>query len=106
MVATTDRVIEIVRRYVRELKKHDIPVEEAILFGSFARGVAREESDIDVAIVSPAFSGDRFADRRRIVPLRRGVDSRLEPMPYRPEQFAEGGILIDEIKRTGVRVPQ
>lgn len=51
-----------------------------------------------------SFSGDRFADRHRIVPLRRGVDSRLEPMPFRPEQFAEGGNLIDEIKRTGVRV--
>ncbi len=104
MVIAADKVIEIVKKYIEELKMHDIPVEEAILFGSFAQGRAREESDIDLAIISSAFTGDRFADRRLIVPLRRGVDSRIEPMPFRPEQFAEGGNLIDEIKRTGVHV--
>lgn len=102
MAVAADKVIEIVNRYIDELKKHNIPVEEVILFGSFAQGRAREESDIDLAIISSSFSGDRFADRRRIVPLRRGVDSRLEPIPFRPEQFAEGGNLIDEIKRTGI----
>lgn len=106
MVAATDQVIAIARKYLETLRRHDIAVEEAILFGSFARGEAREESDIDIAIVSDSFSGDRFADRRRIVPLRRGLDSRLEPMPYRPEHFAEGGTLIDEIKRTGIRLLQ
>ncbi len=99
MVIAADKVIEIVKKYIEELKMHDIPVEEAILFGSFAQGRAREESDIDLAIISSAFTGDRFADRRLIVPLRRGVDSRIEPMPFRPEQFAEGGNLIDQPDR-------
>jgi predicted nucleotidyltransferase len=61
-------------------------------------------SDIDVAIVSDAFSGDRFEDRRRIVPLRRGIDSRIEPIPLTPEAFASGGNLIDEIKQTGIKI--
>jgi hypothetical protein len=49
-------------------------------------------------------SGDRFDDRRRIVPLRRSIDTRIEPIPFRPEQFANGGNLIDEIKKTGFSI--
>jgi len=79
-------------------------VEQAILFGSYASGNPREESDIDLAIISTAFTADRFEDRRRIVPLRRKIDNRIEPMPFRPEDFSAGGILIGEIKRTGMAV--
>jgi hypothetical protein len=32
---------------------------------------------------------------------RPAVDSRIEPLAFRPEDYADGGILIDEIKRTG-----
>jgi hypothetical protein len=34
----------------------------------------------------------------------RTVERSLEPMPFLPEQFAAGGILIDEIRRTGIRI--
>jgi uncharacterized protein len=90
--------------YVEALKNHGIEVKEVILFGSCVRGRNKEESDIDVAIVSDAFSGDRFEDRRRIVPLRRGIDNRIEPIPLTPEAFASRGNLVDEIKKTGVRI--
>ncbi|HIJ81668.1 MAG TPA: nucleotidyltransferase domain-containing protein [Desulfuromonadales bacterium] len=104
MAVATDIIVGIVKQYIRELSTRDILVDEAILFGSFAHGNASEESDIDIALISGAFSGNRFDDRRRIVPLRRGIDSRIEPIPFRPEQFAGGGNLIDEIKKTGVSI--
>lgn len=104
MAQTTTAVIETVRRYLRALEEHGVHVDDAILFGSFAKGTAREESDIDVALISESFSGDRFDDRRRIIPYRRAIDSRIEPMPFRPERFAEGGNLVDEIKKAGIRI--
>jgi predicted nucleotidyltransferase len=104
MAAATDLVIEIVKKYVEELRRHNILIKEAILFGSYAKGSGKEESDIDVALISDAFCGDRFEDRRKIVPLRRMIDGRIEPMPFRPERFAEGGNLVDEIKRTGIKI--
>jgi hypothetical protein len=104
MVAPSDSVVEIIRKYVTELNNHNIPVREVILFGSHAMEVATEESDIDVAIVSEAFTDDRFEDRRRIVPLRRKIDSRIEPMPFTPETFSRGGNLIDEIRSNGIKV--
>jgi predicted nucleotidyltransferase len=104
MVAQKSSIKKTIKNYVEALRNHGIPVKEVILFGSCVRGGNNEESDIDVAIVSDAFSGDRFEDRRRIVPLRRGIDSRIEPIPITPEAFAAGGNLIDEIKRSGIKI--
>lgn len=97
-------VTEIVRRYVGALERSGLAVKEAILFGSHAKGTAGPFSDIDVAIVSDCFSGVRFDDRRRIVPLRRDIDARLEPMPFRSEDFENGGVFAEEIKRTGLPI--
>jgi len=102
MAFREDATIEIVKRYIEELEKKEIYISKAILFGSHARGKAKPESDIDVALISDAFSGDRFEDRRRIVPLRRKIDGRIEPIPFRPEDFENGGVLAEEIKRTGI----
>jgi predicted nucleotidyltransferase len=105
VVAKTARAIGKIRRYLAELRRSGVPVSAAYLFGSHARGDAGSESDIDVAILSREFTGDRFADRRRIVPLRRRIDPRIEPVPFRPEAFRRGGVLADEIKKHGIRIP-
>lgn len=104
MAQTAASIIDTIRRYLRAVEEQGIHVEDAFLFGSFAKGTSRDESDIDIALISDAFSGNRFDDRRRIVPLRRSIDGRIEPMPFRPEHFAEGGNLVDEIKRDGIRI--
>jgi len=40
-----------------------------LLFGSYIKGTPREDSDIDIAVISSVFKGDRYLDRRRIIPL-------------------------------------
>lgn len=102
MVASTDFIFRIIDQYIHELKSNHIPVQQAILFGSYVNGNPREESDIDVAIISTAFSGNRFDDRRKILPLRRKIDSRIEPIPFRPDDFENGGTLAEVIKKTGI----
>lgn len=102
MVIKENSTIEIISRYIEELEKNGIPISEAYLFGSHAKGKARPESNIDIALISVAFTGDRFEDRRRIVPLRRKIDSRIDPIPFRPEDFHNGGTLAEEIRKTGI----
>ncbi len=106
MVASKIVIINLVKNYISVLKENNISIEKVLLFGSYMRGQAKEDSDIDIAIVSPAFKGDRYLDRRSIIPFRRGIDSRIEPIPFTSEDFARGGILIDEIKRTGEEITQ
>ena len=94
-------VIQDIKKYIAVLRENGISVDKALLFGSWAKGTARDESDVDVALVSPFFTGDRFMDRRKIVPLRRKINNNIEPMPFSPEDFAAGGTLVEEIRRYG-----
>lgn len=101
MAITEDSIVEVLKKYIEELERNNIRVSEAIIFGSHAKGTNKEWSDIDIALVSVDFTGDRFDDRQRIIPLRRKIDSRIEPMPFKPEDFYNGGMLAEEIKKTG-----
>ncbi len=104
MVASKDSIIIDVKKYIGVLRKHGIPIQKALLFGSWSRGSASEESDVDIALISTAFTGDRFLDRRKIVPLRRKINNKIEPMPFNPQTFDMGGNLIDEIIRHGEEI--
>jgi predicted nucleotidyltransferase len=65
MVRKRQEIKEIIARYVHELEKLGIEVSQVILYGSHAKGIPMEHSDINVAIVSPAFAKlDISSDRR------------------------------------------
>ena len=104
MAFSKSSIINLIKEYILRLKENNISVEKVLLFGSIMKGTSREDSDIDIAVISSSFKGDRYSDRRLIVPLRRGIDSRIDPIPFTPEDYAEGGILIDEIKSTGQEI--
>ncbi len=77
---------------------------KAYLYGSHAKGSAGKWSDIDVAIVSPDFSEDLFSERVFLMKLALLVDDRLEPSPFRPEDFTRDNPLVNEISNTGVEL--
>lgn len=104
MVSSKASIISLIKKYISRLKENNISIQKVLLFGSYMNGVPKEDSDIDIAVISSTFKGNRYSDRRIIVPFRRGIDSRLEPLPFTPEDFNAGGILIDEIKRTGEEI--
>ena len=56
--------IAVVKKLLDELKAANIRIEKAFLFGSHARGNPGKWSDIDVALVSPDFSGSTRAGLR------------------------------------------
>mgnify|MGYP001111878776 CR=1 FL=1 len=97
-------VVEKVKRYLNELNKHGINVEKAYLYGSYARGNYHKDSDIDIAIISRDFQGARFTDWGKIAPLAEDIDVRIEPMPYRPEDFTDSDPLAVEVMATGEEI--
>ena len=104
MAQIPPRIIDIVNRFINELENNHMPVKEAILFGSYATGTFDEWSDIDPAIVSDVFEGDRFRDRSKIRGIKLAISSDLEPLPYRPEDFKSEDPFIKKILETGVRM--
>jgi len=100
-----DRKIEkIVKSYIEQLENIGIHVQQAILFGSYANGKYDEWSDIDLAIVSKDFIGNRFEDRNKIRKITLQVNSDISPMPYRPEDFNDSDYFVKEILETGIRI--
>ncbi len=71
-----------------------------ILFGSYAKGNFNEDSDIDIAIVLKDFKNliDTQLDLMR---LRRRIDSRIEPHPFREKDFNSSNPIVNEILKYG-----
>lgn len=104
MAQIPPRVSDIVKRFIDELEKNHIPVKRAVLFGSYATGTYNQWSDIDLAIVSDVFEGDRFRDRGRIRAIKLAISNDLEPLPYRPVDFKIENPFIKKIIETGVPI--
>lgn len=57
MAKTAPQLLERIRGYAAELERRGVPVERVVLFGSHARGAAKPDSDIDLAVFSETFGG-------------------------------------------------
>lgn len=68
-----------VKQYA-DLVRHHIDVKSVVLFGSYATGNARDESDIDVAIVLDELRGDWLTTAAKLHTLTRDIDVSIEPI--------------------------
>ncbi|VEN73508.1 conserved hypothetical protein [Candidatus Desulfarcum epimagneticum] len=73
------------------------------LFGSHARGMNREESDIDIAVILEEFKNPMDI-RLELMRLRRKIDSRIEPHPFRAKDFTPSNPIAHEILKSGRRI--
>jgi predicted nucleotidyltransferase len=71
--------IDAVRRYADEVTKEFAP-NAIVLYGSYAKGNANEDSDIDVAVIFDGFSGDWIKASSRLWHLTRNVSTYIEPI--------------------------
>jgi predicted nucleotidyltransferase len=104
MVQLPAKVRNTIDRYLEALKRHNIPIKEAILFGSYAKGNQREWSDIDIALVSEVFVGDRIDDKDKIRKITLSVSSEIEVIPFSPKDFNLQNPLAKEILTSGIRL--
>lgn len=94
----------IVGEYIKALKNKNIRVEKAILFGSYAKGIAGKDSDIDIAIISPDFGQDYVEEAVMLKEISEEIDLDISPRPYSLEEYKnikQGQFLHDEIVSKG-----
>ena len=97
----------IIIRYLEKLMSENISINRLILYGSFAAGCADENSDIDLAVISPELGYDRFDEALMLKRLARGIDLNISPRPYSVKQYLsaeQGDFLFDEIIQKGKTV--
>jgi predicted nucleotidyltransferase len=80
-------------------------IERVVLFGSRARGDAREDSDYDVAVFLKSLA-DRWQEVDRIVPLVTDIlyqeGAFIHAMPHRAGSYEDRTPLMREIRREGI----
>ena len=98
--------IKIVRKFIKALKQEGITVDRVILYGSYARGKTRSDSDIDVAVISKNFGKDRVEEGMTLFRVAGKIDPRLEPIPISSESYQNDTWvpLIYEIKEKGIEL--
>ncbi len=74
-----------------------------ILFGSYAKGNYNDDSDIDIAVVLKDY-GNLIDMQLELMRLRRKIDSRIEPHPFREIDFDLSNPIVNEILKYGQEI--
>lgn len=99
-----ETVFNIVESYINFLiieKKYDI--KKAYLFGSYAKGTAHKDSDIDLAFIIPN-NMDTIDTQIQFMFLTRNFSIDIEPHPIKEEDFTIMNPLACEIMKTGYEI--
>ena len=99
---TRDEALDAVRRYKQVITPRYHTVPKVIMYGSYAKGYANPDSDIDVAVIVPELeitdhweqSADLWGDVFK-------VNTLIEPVLMEDN---EDSMLYREVMRTGVAV--
>ena len=94
---------KVVGRFIKLVSKEK-RLLTVFVYGSHAKGSAGKWSDIDLAVVSNDFEEDLFEERIRLMKLAQEIDERIEPVPFRPEDFIGADPLVNEIRKSGVQI--
>ena len=100
---TQSDINNLISKFVN-LVSDEFPIKSVYLFGSYAKGEAKEYSDIDLAVVSDKFEGSRFFDKEKLNKyiLKTSID--LEIHPFRTVDFTEDNPFVKEIITNGIKV--
>ncbi len=94
--------LNIARQYASVIATN-FDCKQIFLFGSYVNGTNHEESDIDVAVILKEFDNPMDI-QLELMRLRRKMDSRIEPHPFREKDFNMTNPVVHEILKHGQRI--
>jgi len=96
-----DQALELVRQYKKEIMPCLGDDTKVYMFGSYSKGYANPESDIDVAVVIPELKDDWFEVVPELWKATRSVSTLIEPVLL---EECHPSPLYDDVMRTGIAV--
>lgn len=103
-------VISLIKQYIKNLNSAGIPIHRAFLYGSYAKGEATKDSDIDVMLISDVFDNNDI-DLKAMAwtfawTLTKGTDTRIEPYTVGTKRFLTDDVspILEIVRQEGVEI--
>jgi predicted nucleotidyltransferase len=105
MAQIPENINNAIREYISELNK-EIPVQKAILFGSYANGNYTKDSDVDLAIFSDYFEGTSRIDGIKFLlsRARKYIRMDFQPIPFTYRDYVERDGFAAEVLKEGLEI--
>jgi predicted nucleotidyltransferase len=106
MVIDIEAVIKILHQYIADVKRA-MPIDKVYLYGFYARGTLREDSDVDVCFFSEAFASRRTLDvltELFYLKMKYDKDMLIEPNVFPTVELFNDNPFVKEVLRTGKEV--
>ena len=98
-------VSELVKSYADDVRRV-FPVDKVVLFGSYAKGNATGQSDIDICFFLDSFGGKRRVDiLKELLGIMHGYKGIFfEPTVFPTAEIDNDNPFVKEILRTGLEI--
>ena len=106
MAVDIETVNRIAREYAADVSR-ELPVEKAVLFGSYAKATANRQSDVDICFFLKSYNGKRKVD---LVAQILGIGGEkyctvgFEPLVFETSDIQEGNPFVREILANGIEL--
>ena len=98
-------ILNTIKEFKKALEAINIHIDQLILFGSHAEGSAREDSDIDLVVISSSFAEKGYWERINI--LSDAIYQVFEPIEasaFTPDEWKSKKSLITDYAKNGILV--
>lgn len=96
--------LKISKRYLNRVQNSGLGFSEAWLFGSYARGMQHDNSDIDIAIILKDNVNHTFETEVKLMVFREGDETAIEPHAFTKDEFTSKVPIVREIKKYGEKI--
>jgi len=96
-------IIDIVRNFSNDILSLGIHLRKVVLFGSYAKNIPTEHSDIDVLLVADEFTGFGFEDIALFTKVLRKYNN-IHPKTIPPSDIIDSDPFIAEILKSGIEI--
>ncbi len=100
-MVTRETAINTAKSFVKECKSNGLSFYKVLMFGSMAKGQAREWSDIDLLMVSDQFGENVFENLKLYSKINIKYPI-IETHPYPTRFYKEGDDFINEITKDSI----
>ena len=96
-----DEAINLVRQYKQVIAHRFEQEPRVMMFGSYSKGYANPDSDIDVAVIVPSYGDQKFEISKKLWHDVRQVSFLIEPILMADDRWSP---LYDDVMKTGIAV--